>query len=47
MVDGKKCQHCDKPGGRRVVDPYSLAVNNERVVMRLHAACATRRREDI
>ena len=48
MTDEKKvCQHCGEPGGRLVMDPYQKAVYDERVIMRLHAECADRRRKDI
>ena len=43
----KKCWYCEKPGGRRRLDPYAEEIQGERIVRRFHEHCLQERRDDI
>jgi hypothetical protein len=48
MADEKKvCEHCGKPGGRVIIDPYQKEINGEEVKMRLHKQCEQERINDV
>lgn len=47
MAEKKNCEHCGKPGGRVVIDPYQKEVFGEEVKMRLHENCLQSRIEGI